>query len=416
MSAPQLKTLISGAGIAGSCLAFWLSKTRLNTSIKIVERSPVPRITGQAVDVRGPAIEVIKKMKLEEALRSRHTTETGATFFSPSGKPFARFDGRSGDSLTAEFEILRADLSQLFLEASENFNNVQYVYGDSIKNLEQADDHVDVTFAGGSKESFDLVVAADGSTSKTRSMFLDELTLKDSYRFLGQYHAFFSIPSQPTDTKLWKWFSAPKGLAIMIRPHRNPSTMGAYLAITTPARGKRDPIVEEALRKGTADTKRMLHQYFQNLGWEAKRVLEGMDSADDFYMSPMAKVEIPKWTNHHALAIGDAAFATFGVGTSLAILSAYVLAGELSKISSSSSPTTAIPLALQSYEAAFRPLVDEIGNLIPGYPQIICPQSRWALGLRNLIVWISSKTGLFKTAAADSKTKWKLPEYEWVGL
>jgi len=103
------------------------------------------------------------------------------------------------------------------------------MYGDSIQSLEQTEKDVSVTFAGGSKERFDLVVAADGSTSRTRSMILDEQVLKDSYNFLGQYIAFFSIPSQPNDPKLWQWYNTPKGLGVMTRPHRNTSTTGGIL-------------------------------------------------------------------------------------------------------------------------------------------------------------------------------------------
>ena len=299
MSAIKLKVLIAGAGIAGPCLAYWLTKTRLDISITIIERSPYPRVTGQAIDFRGPAVEIIKKMGLEEAVRSRHTTGGGTRFVDSSGKYFARFD--AGDTFTAENEILRADLSELFLEATEGLDSVQYIYGESVKSLEQTDKYVNVTFTGGSKDTFDLVVAADGSISKTRPLILDEQLLKDSYGFLGQYMAFFSIPSQPTDSKVWHWYNAPKGLSIMIRPHRNTSTMGAYLCITTPARGQRDAAVEDAMDRGTEDTKRVLHEYFDNAGWEAKRVLEGMDHAEDFYMSRMAQVKLPKWTNGRAL-------------------------------------------------------------------------------------------------------------------
>ena len=133
MSAPQLKVLVSGAGIAGTCLAYWLAKICLDVSITVLERSPTPRVTGQAVDVRGPAIEIIKKMKLEEAVRSRHTTEEGTILVDSSGKTFAEFMSTdSVDSFTAEYEILRADLAGLFLEANESLGNVKFVYGDFI--------------------------------------------------------------------------------------------------------------------------------------------------------------------------------------------------------------------------------------------------------------------------------------------
>ena len=409
MSTLKLKVLISGAGIAGPCLAYWLARTRLDVSITIIERSPSPRVTGQSIDIHGPAVEIIKKMKLEEAVKSRHTTEQGTTFLNSSGKAFAQFN--AGDSFTAEYEILRADLSRLFLEATEGLGSVRYIYDDSVKSLEHTDKEVHVAFTGGSKDTFDLVVAADGSTSKTRSMILDEQVLKDSYNFLGQYIAFFSIPSRPTDPKLWQWYNAPKGLSIMIRPHRNTSTVGAYLCITKPARGRRDPAVEDAMDKGTEDTKRMLHEYFKNAGWEAKRVLEGMDNADDFYMSRAAQVKLSKWTNGRALVLGDAAFATFGVGTTLAIESAYVLAGELSKIQSSND----VPQALEKYEQVFRPLYAKMEELPPGFPQIAFPQTAWGLRLRDSALWLVSKTKLYKLFQSDSGVDWKLPQYDWVG-
>lgn len=410
MSAPKLKVLIAGAGIAGTCLAYWLAKTRLDVSITIVERSPSPRATGQAIDIRGSAIEILKEMKMIEAIRSRHTTEKGTIFLKSSGKIFAQFSSSTDNSFTAEYEILRADLSQLFLEATENLGNVQYVYGDSIKSLQQNDQNVHITFAGGSTDTFDLVVAADGSASKTRSMILDEQILKDCYKFLGQYIAFFSIPSRPTDPKLWQWYSAPKGLGIMIRPHRNISTMGAYLCITTPAHAQRDSAVEDALDKGTKAAKEILHEYFENAGWEAKRVLDGMDHAEDFYMSRIAKVKLPKWTNGRALVLGDAAFATLGVGTSLAIESAYILAGELSKIQSSYD----VPQALERYEEVFRPLHAKMEDIPPGYPQLAFPQTAWGLWLRDFVLWFVSKTKIYKLFQSNSGINWKLPHYDWV--
>ena len=347
-------------------------------------------------------------MKLEEAIRSRHTTEEGTRILNSSGKPLASF--KAGDTFTADYEILRADLSQLFLEATEDLGSVQYLYGDSVKSLEQTDEEVNVTFTGGSKETFDLVVAADGGTSSTRPMILDQKILKDSYNFLGQYIAFFSIPSQPTDPKLWQVYNRPKGLCIMIRPHRNPATMGVYLCITTPAHGRRDPIVEAAMEKGTEATKIMLHDYFENMGWEAKRVLEGMDSAEDFYMSRSAQVKLPKWTNGRTLCIGDAAFATFGVGTTLAIESAYMLAGELSKIQNSKD----VPRAVERYEEVFRPMYAKQEDLPPFFPQFAFPQTAWALCLLRAIAWAASRSRVYKLVQGGSEVGWELPNYDWV--
>ena len=348
-------------------------------------------------------------MKMEEAIRTLHTTETGTSILDSSGEPFAYFAG--GDTFTAQWEILRADLSNLFLDATKTLSNVQYIYGDSIRSLEQTEKEVQVTFTGGSKDTFDLLVAADGGISKTREMILSKETLKDSYKSLGQYIAFFSIPSQPTDPKLWRIYNVPKGLSLMTRPHRNTSTTGAYLCVTLPARGQRDPVIDDAMAKGREEQKRILHKYFDDAGWEAKRILAGMDDADDFYMSLAAQVRLRKWTSGRAVVVGDAAWATFGVGTTLAIEGAYILAGELSRIQSSKD----IPRALERYEEVFRPLYAKQEMLPPGFPQLAFPQTALGLKVLKSAMWFVSKTKVHKLLPDDDGLTWKLPDYDWVG-
>jgi len=347
-------------------------------------------------------------MKLEQALRDMNTTETGTSFINPKEKIFAQFI--AGDSFTAEHEVLRADLCEIFLKATEGFDNVKYIYGTSIASLEDTEKNVNVTFANGSKETYDIVVAADGSTSRTRSMFLDPQTVKNSYNFLGQYIAYFSIPSRPGDPKTWQWYTRTPGLCIMLRPHHHPSkTLGAYLVITTPAHGYRYPDLEEALDAGSEAQKRICHKYLDDAGWQAKRVLAGMDQADDFYMSRAAQVKLPQWTSGRCVAIGDAAYATFGVGTSLAIQSGYFLAGELSKVRSREE----VPRALHRYEEVFRPIYTKMEELPPGYPQLFFPQTEWALWLRDTFLWVVGATQVYRLFGGHPGLDPALPEYDW---
>ena len=380
-------------------------------SITIVERSPSPRINGQSIDIRGPAVDIIKKMNLEEAIRSRYTTEEGTVFLNPSGKTVAEFP--AGDIFTADYEILRADLSELFLRATESLRNIQYIYGDYIQALEQTEKNINVTLNKGSKETYDLVVAADGGLSKTRSMILDDHVTQGSYNFLGQYLAYFTIPSQANEPKTWNWYNTQKGLCIMTRPHRNPGTKGAYLCITMPARGERQLAIEDALDKGSDEAKkRILHKYFDNAGWQAEQVLDGLDKSTDFYMSRAAQVKLPKWTSGRACVLGDAAHATFGVGTTLAIEGAYLLAGELSKIQNSED----IPQALVSFEDVFRPLYGKMEDPPSWFPQAAFPQTGWGLWLRNTFLWFVSTTKIYKLSGPPSEEKQNLPQYAWVDL
>jgi 2-polyprenyl-6-methoxyphenol hydroxylase-like FAD-dependent oxidoreductase len=134
-----------------------------------------------------------------------------------------------------------------------------------------------------------------------------------------------------------------------------------------------------------------------------------MDHAEDFYMSRAAQVKLSKWTNGRTLVLGDAAWATFGIGTTLAIEGAYMLAGELSKIQSSDD----IPQALERYEEVFRPLYAKMEELPPGFPQILCPQTAWGMRLRDSVLWFASKTKAHKLLPADPGVEWELPSYSW---
>jgi 2-polyprenyl-6-methoxyphenol hydroxylase-like FAD-dependent oxidoreductase len=219
------------------------------------------------------------------------------------GEVIAQFDADGDKSATSEFEILRADLATIFLEATEDRNNVEYVYGESIDSLVQDDKGAHVTFTGGrTAETFELVVGADGQASKTRSIAFDQSISADPYNPLGMYVAYFSIPSRPDDTKLWRWHAAPKGRSVMLRPHQEASTVGAYLC-TMPSRTEKDPAMVKAMEQGNEEVKKLLRGYFKDVGWQASRVLEGMETAKGFYITSWDQVRMPKWTNGRVVLV-----------------------------------------------------------------------------------------------------------------
>jgi 2-polyprenyl-6-methoxyphenol hydroxylase-like FAD-dependent oxidoreductase len=167
------------------------------------------------------------------------------------------------------------------------------------------------------------------------------------------------------------------------------------------------------MEKGVEAQKQALHEYLDDAGWEAKRILRGMDDVKDFYMSRAAQIKLPKWTNGRACVLGDAAHATFGVGTTLAIEGAYILAGELSKIQSSSD----VPQALEKFEEVFRPLYAKSEGLPPGFPQLAFPQTSWGLWLQKCFLWFVTKTKLYTLfQCAESGTGYPLLSYDWKDL
>jgi flavin-dependent dehydrogenase len=158
-----MHVLISGAGVAGPAMAFFLAKT--GARVTIFEKAHELLPYGQNIDVNGSALILVKKMLLMDQLRKYNTTEKGSQFISPKGKTFAPFPVRedSTASLTAEFEILRGDLSLIFYEATKHLANVTYTFGTTIKNVVSNDDDiVKVETSNGDVQEYDLLVAADG--------------------------------------------------------------------------------------------------------------------------------------------------------------------------------------------------------------------------------------------------------------
>src|SRR6476660_1804412 len=188
----DIRVLIQGASIAGPALAHWLR--RYGAEVTVVEQTPGLRPGGQAVDARGVAKEVIRRMGLDTAVRAACTDTAGAYTVDANGNILEtyRADDHGGDGYIAEIEILRGDLSHVLYDDTRN--TVEYVFGDRIADLTQDADGVDVAFAGGGRRRFDLVIGADGLHSALRSMVFGP---PERYvRHLGLVLAYFSVPNE----------------------------------------------------------------------------------------------------------------------------------------------------------------------------------------------------------------------------
>jgi 2-polyprenyl-6-methoxyphenol hydroxylase-like FAD-dependent oxidoreductase len=351
--------LVSGAGVAGTTVAHWLHHH--GWDVTVVERAPSLRATGQNIDVRGAGREVIRRMGVEERIARSGTGEVGTRFVDRSGRAVAEFPAGSGDTAgaTAEVEILRGQLVATLDELVEG--RVEHVYGDSVTEVSQDDTGVDVTFEHAPPRRFDLLVVAEGIRSRTRELvFGAEARIRD----LGQYVAYGAIPRTADDDDWWRWMVAGRGRAVMLRPD-NVGTTRASLAFLGPLEGLE--------RLEPARQIDRLREVFADIVWQAPRILDAL-AADhsDFYLDRVAQVYAPAWSRGRIALVGDAAYCASpisGMGTSLALTGAYVLAGELSA-------RPAHGAALSSYEALMRPYVKKAQQLPPGAPRIANPFSR----------------------------------------
>lgn len=390
------RILIAGAGIAGPALAYWLHRYGYETVI--VERASALRTGGQNIDVRGAGRTVSRRMGIEAQIRAAGTGELGTRFVDGQGQTKAAFPVRAAATggTTAELEILRGDLVHLLERATTH--TTDYRFGDQITALVEADDQVHVSFKHGPPEAFDLVVAADGIRSETRSIaFGPEGRIEP----LGLTIAYLTIPRTSADDDWWRWYNAPRGRSISLRPD-NVGTIRAMLAFLTPK--------TQSVRTSVQEQKELLGQVFGDAGWEAPRILAALAQTDELYFDTVAQIKMPRWSSGRTVLLGDAAYCAApvsGMGTSLSLVGAYVLAGELAA-------HVDYRDALEGYERVMRPYVQQAQQLPPGVPRLAYPSSAAGIRLFNGVLKLASQPALsrlgsvFLTPPAD---KINLPDY-----
>jgi len=132
-------------------------------------------------------------------------------------------------------------------------------------------------------------------------------------------------------------------------------------------------------RMGPAAQRELLCAEFAGAGWEAERVLHGMGRAPDFYFEAISQVRARSFANGRVGLVGDAAWCASpisGMGTTLALLGGFVLAGELARRDDHRE-------AFAAYESIMRPYVRNAQKLPPGAPRLAHPRSRGGVRLFN---------------------------------
>jgi 2-polyprenyl-6-methoxyphenol hydroxylase-like FAD-dependent oxidoreductase len=392
------KILITGASVAGCTAAWWLGRSP-GFNVTVVEQHPEFREGGQNIDIRGAGREVLRKMGLEERSLRAGTGETGTAWVDEDGGVIAQIDTDElgTDGPTAEMEILRGDLARILYEEARQWTTFRF--GDRIATLEERADMVAVTFENGATENFDIVVIAEGVGSRTREIvFPGE---NETYP-LDMTLAYFTIPRQAHDDRRWRWYHTTEGRGVSLRPDQHGTTR-VMLSVQKEPEGEQDWTRNQQMD--------WLQERFADVGWEAPRVLSEMAKTDDFYFDVLRQVRLPRWSTGRVVLCGDAAWCVTplgGVGATLAVVGAYVLAGELARTDNHGE-------ALAEYEAHLRPFVEKAQNIKKIVPRIANPHSRLGLALMHTTVKLAAAPGLRDLLArfvASRSEDIELPEYQ----
>ncbi|KAI8629475.1 hypothetical protein F5Y19DRAFT_484853 [Xylariaceae sp. FL1651] len=421
----RLRILISGGGIAGNALAFWLSK--IGHDITVVERFSSLRDTGLQLDLRGHGIEVMKRMGLEEAFKSRIAPEQGVQVVDKWGKQRGFFpsntSGKGKQSFTTEFEIMRGDLCRIIYDAAKGHTN--YIFGTSIESLEDKGSSVTVHFANGKTDTFDLVVGADGLNSRTRKMMLGPGSDDGLRPIEGLYVGYFTMPRPMKEGEqyLATVYLAPGNRGYMVR-RSDPKQLQVYVGgkIT-----KKDPF--KNVPKGDVKAeKAVLTELLQGAGWETDEILKSLNTDNDFYLERMGMVKLDRWFRGRVALVGDAAWcptANTGMGTSSSIVGAYILAGEIARhcghgtIEAASGKLDTqdnIGKALAAYDQRFRPFMDQVQKGVGDESSFVPSFLSTSIGV-SLIYFFVGILSFFKVNIGAMMLKegvenWDLPNYK----
>ncbi|MGW4056783.1 FAD-dependent monooxygenase [Amycolatopsis sp. NPDC004747] len=354
--------LISGAGVAGPTLAYWLARAGFRPTV--VERATGLRSSGSPVDVRGPALRVAEQMGITTRLREAGTSATALNFVDDAGRRTGRIPmgllGAGGD-----IELPRTDLAAILHDAARE--HAEFVFHDSITELREDDGGVDVTFERGAPRRFDLVLGADGLHSAVRRLaFGPERAFVEH---VGVYIATLPLAGPPADATAIEMYNSP-GRAVAVHPSRGHG-IAAFMF-----RGDALPGFDH---RDTALHRRLLAEAYAGAGWRVPELLAQVRSADDLYFDSVSRVRMARWSTDRIALAGDAAscVSLFGDGSTLAMAGAYTLAEELGR-----TPGDA-PSAFRRYESAHRKLVEPKQRAVSTAAALLIPATRGGLAARN---------------------------------
>ena len=358
------RVLISGASIAGPALAFWLRRYGFEPTV--VERAPALRPGGYAVDFRGASLRVLERMGLLPEVQRKQTRIGAIIMVDRENKKVASMP----DGFTSgELEILRGDLATIFYEATQE--KTEYIFDDSIDAIEQSDAGVEVRFERAGRRRFDLVVGADGLHSRVRSLvFGEESTF---VRYLGYYVSIFTIPNFLNLERSGLYYGT-LGKKVGVFSGGDPQeAQASFFFATQPLRYD---------RRNAEQQKAILRAHFQQEAWQVPRLLEFMEAAPDFYFDSVSQVKMDRWFTGRTVLLGDAAWCASplsGMGTGMAVVGAYALAGELAQANGD------YVSAFDSYERLMRDFVKRCQGIADGGTDWFVPRTHLRLWLSNQV-------------------------------
>jgi 2-polyprenyl-6-methoxyphenol hydroxylase-like FAD-dependent oxidoreductase len=385
-----MQVLVSGAGVAGPALAYWLG--RYGAGVTVVEAAPALRASGFAVDFRGPThLGVLHKMGVLDELRAVQTHGGAMRCVDGNGREIFQLPA---DFAGGEIEVYRRDLSRVLYQASAG--RAEYLFGDTITGLAQAADGVHADFARAPARRFDLVVGADGLHSAVRRLaFGPESRF---VRHLGYYLAGWNLPNDLAAGPVPQQYNEPGRMASVRSDQRDPRQALALAVFASPLLGYD--------WHDTVQHKKLTGDALAGMRWHVPHLLDGLHGAPEVYFDSISRVSVPAWCTGRVALLGDAAWGVTlgGMGVGTGLVGAYVLAGELAAAGGD------YRTALAAYQNRLRGYASRWQRgANPG--QFLAPSTATRLWIRNKMFASRAVQRLMVATSRSLATDLDLPDY-----
>ena len=363
-----MRICISGAGVAGPCLAHWLLTS--GHEVTLVEKSPHFRTGGYVIDFWGLGYTIAERMGvlravLDAGYKFREVRFVGEDGRKISGLKTELFHRMTNDRFVS---LPRGDLAAAIYSTIEE--KAETVFGDMIAGIEESPAAVKVAFEHGAERSFDLLVGADGLHSQVRKLCFGA---EDAYeKDLGYRVATFRAKGyRPRDELAYVTHATP-GRQIARVALRNDETTFLFVF--------RSELMQAAEPRNLAEKKQALRRVFAGSGWESDRILDASDAADDIYFDCVSQIRMPRWSKGRIALVGDASAAVSllaGEGTGLGMTEAYVLAGELKRSGGD------YAAAFAAYEGRLRKFIEGKQEAAEAFAASFTPKTAFGVWFRN---------------------------------
>lgn len=390
-----MKICISGAGIAGPSLAHWL--LRLGHDCTLVESAPQFRRGGYIMDFWGRGFDLSERMGLLPQVLAAGYRVREVRLVDELGRKVGGFPAENlYAGLGGRFVSLpRGELAGLIFDSVKD--QVETLFGDSITAVRDTGAEVEVDFASAPPRRFDLLIGADGLHSKVRALAFPPGSWREV--FMGFQVAAFEVPGyRPREELVYLMYSRPGLQAGRFAMHGDRTMLLLIFASEQPAEAH-----------SVQAQKALLRERFAHAGWECREILAAMDDCDSIYFDRVSQLHAQSWTRGRVALVGDAACAPSllaGQGSSLAMLGAYVLAGELASSAGDHAR------AFAAYQQRLRPFMDAKQSTARRFASQFLPKTELGLWARRWVTNAMRIPGVANLVLARTlRDSFELPDY-----